>query len=120
MLAKLNDWCANWRITVIESKTKVLHLRPKSKCVTDVTFKCGVKNVEVDTSYKYLGFWFNEHLDMRFSIREIAKSASEALGAIYSNFLCAGGLSLPVYSKLIETIVEPVLFFCSGMGTHEI
>ena len=118
MLAKLNYWCAKWRITVNESKTKVLHFRPKSKCATDVTFKCGVKNVEVDTSYKYLGFWFNEHLDMRFSIREIAKSASRALGTIYLKFLCGGGLSLPVYSKLIETIVEPVLFFCSGIWKH--
>ena len=118
MLAKLNDWCAKWRIMVHESKIKVLHFRPKSKCATDVTFKCGVKNVEVGTSYKYLGFWFNGHLDMRFSIREIAKSASRALGAIYSKILCAGCLRFPVYIKLIETIVEPVLFFCSGIWGH--
>ena len=55
---------------------------------------------------------------MRFSIREIAKSASRALVAIYSKLLCARCFSLPVYSKLIETIVEPVLFFCSGIRGH--
>ena len=55
---------------------------------------------------------------MKFSIREIAKSASRALGAIYSKFLCAGGMNISVYTKLVETMVEPVLFFCSGIWGH--
>ena len=57
MLDKLNDWCAKWRITINESKTKVLHFRTKSRNVTKFHFKCGDKTVEVDSSYKYLGFW---------------------------------------------------------------
>ena len=57
----------------------------------------------------------NEFLDLKFSIREIAKSASIALGAIHSKFLSAGGMNIRVYTKLVETIVEPVLFFCSGI-----
>ena len=60
----------------------------------------------------------NEYLDMKFSIREIAKSASRALGAIYPKFLCAGGMNISVYTKLVETMVEPVLFFCSGIWGH--
>ena len=55
---------------------------------------------------------------MKFSIREIAKSASRALGAIYSKCLCAGGINISVYTKLIETMVEPVLFYCSGIWGH--
>ena len=73
-------------ITVNETKTKVLHFRPKAKIATDIIFKCGNQKIDVDSSYKYLGFWMNEFLDMKFSIREIAKSASRALGAIYSKF----------------------------------
>ena len=56
----------------------------------------GDMKVDVDSSYKYLGFWVNEYLDMKFSIREIAKSASRVLGAIYPNFLCAGGMNISV------------------------
>ena len=55
---------------------------------------------------------------MKFSVREIAKSASRALGVLYAKFLHAGGgggMSINVYTKLVETIVEPVLFFCSGI-----
>ena len=57
----------------------------------------------------------NEFLDMKFSVREIAKSANRALGVLYSKFLHAGGMSINVYTKLVITIVEPVLFFCSGI-----
>ena len=118
MLNKLDDWCRKWRITVNETKTKVLHFRPKARIATDIIFKCGNQKIDVDSSYKYLGFWMNEFLDMKFSIREIAKSASRALGAIYSKFLCAGGMNISVYTKLVETMVEPVLFFCSGIWGH--
>ena len=57
----------------------------------------------------------NEFLDMKLSVKEITKSASRALSAIYSKFLCVGGISLFVYTKLVESVVEPVLFFCSGI-----
>ena len=119
MLNTLDDWCRKWRITVYEPKTKDLHFSPKAKIATDYIFKCGNQKIDVDSSYKYLGFWMNEFLDMKFSIREIVKSASRALGAIYSKCLCAGGMNISVYTKLVETMVEPVLFFfCSGIWGH--
>ena len=103
-------------IMINESKTKVLHFRPKAINITYYSFKCGNQTIDVDSSYKYLGFWMNEVLDMKFSIREIAKSASRALGAIYSKFFVrASGMNISVYTKLVETMVEPVLFFCSGI-----
>ena len=52
---------------------------------------------------------------MKFSVQEIAKSASRAFGVLYSKFLHVGGMSINVYTKLVETIVEPVVFFCSGI-----
>ena len=56
MLNKLDDWCRKWRITVNETKTKVLHFRPKAKIATDYIFKSGNQKKDVDSSYKYLGF----------------------------------------------------------------
>ena len=52
------------------------------------------------------------------SVSTVAKSASRALGAIYSKFLCAGGMNISVYTKLVETKVELVLLFCSGIWGH--
>ena len=63
-----------------------------------------------------LGFWFNEHLDMKKSVTEVTKAAGRALGAFYMKCLYAGGNSYEEYEKLIESVVEPVLFYCSGIG----
>ena len=60
----------------------------------------------------------NEFLDMKFSMREISKSASGVLGAIDLKFLCTDGMNISVYTKLVETMVKPVLFFCSGIWDH--
>ena len=55
---------------------------------------------------------------MKFYIREIAKSASRALCAIYSNFLCAGGMNISVYTEFVETMVEPVFSFAHAYGGY--
>ncbi len=58
---------------------------------------------------------------MRFTVRETTKSASRALGAVYMKFISNGGMSHDVYNKLIETIVEPVLFYWAciwGLNTY--
>ena len=60
----------------------------------------------------------NEFLDTSKSIREITKSASRALGAVYTKFWYAGGMTYDVYTELINSIVEPVLFYCAGIWGH--
>ena len=59
---------------------------------------------------------------MSRSIREITKSASCALGAVYTKYIHVGGMSYDVYTKLISSLVEPVLFYCAGIwgtGCHK-
>ena len=53
-------------------------------------------------------------------VTEVTKAASQALGAVYMKCLYAGGMSYKEDTKLIEKVVEPVLFYCSGIwGTHK-
>ncbi|VDI22082.1 Hypothetical predicted protein [Mytilus galloprovincialis] len=59
--------------------------------------------------------WLDEHLTFDKAVRELSKSASRALGALYGKFISAGGMTHSVYSKLYSTMVEPVLFYCSGI-----
>ena len=115
MLNKLHSWCTKWRLSVNADKTKVLHFRNNPQTRSTFVFRCGESKVDYESSYKYLGFWFDEHLDLSKSVREITKSASRALGAVYTNYLNAGGMTYDVYNKLIESIVEPVLFYGSGI-----
>ena len=115
MLSKVNEWCSKWRLQVNESKTKIVHFRAHSRTRSVFQFKFGNANLEYEENYRYLGFWFNEHLDDAKSIREIAKSAGRALSAIYTKFIHVGGMKYEVYTKLIETVVEPVLFYGAGV-----
>ena len=115
MLNVLHIWCGRWQLAVNEAKTKIIHFRTKSKSRSDFLFSCGNTIIDYSDCYKYLGFWFNEFLDMEKSITEITKSESRALGAIYMKYQSAGGMTYTVYKKLIDSVVEPVLFYCAGI-----
>lgn len=52
---------------------------------------------------------------MNKAVRELAKSASRALGALYGKFVSCGGMSYSVFIKLYESTVEPILFYGSGI-----
>ena len=72
-------------------------------------------NLAYAQSYKYLGLWFQENLVMKFATSELAKSASRALSALYTKYLHLGGMSYNTWKKLYESLVEPVLFYASGI-----
>ena len=115
MLNKLNEWCAKWRLLINQEKTKIVHFRPVSIQETQYNFVCGELALEKTSTYKYLGLWFHEHLDMKFAVNELTKSASRALSALYTKFLNVGGMDYDVFCKLYESLVEPVLFYGASL-----
>ena len=110
MLNKLCEWCSKWRLTINSEKTKIIHFRPVTLPQCNDNFSCGNSEVEITDKYKYLGFWFQENLDMKFATSDLAKSAGRALSAIYAKFKSAGGMAYDVYTKLYQSHVQPVLF----------
>ncbi|CAC5384974.1 unnamed protein product [Mytilus coruscus] len=114
MLDVVSDWCSQWKL-VNPSKSNVVHFRNPSIDRSNFYFTCSRQNITYATSYKYLGMWLDEHLTFDKAIRELSKSASRALGALYVKFISAGGMTQSVYSKLYSTMVEPVLFYSSGI-----
>ena len=120
MLDIVSDWCRMWGLAINPQKSKVVHFRPPSIQQTDFEFKCGLNDIDKTDSYKYLGLWFDEHLRMDKVVKELAKSASRALGALIGKFISVGGMTYDVFTKLYETVVEPVLMYCSGVwGTKQ-
>ena len=100
MLNKLHEWCSKWRLSVNSDKTKIVHFRPSSVLRCNNLISCGNLNIELTDKYKYLGLWFQEHLDLKFATSELAKSASRALSVLYAKFKCAGDMAYDVYTKL--------------------
>ena len=115
MLNTVNAWCNKWRLIVNKDKTRIVHFRTASVERCNIVFKCGENEIEYEKSYKYLGIWLNEHLNMKKTVSEITKSASRALSAMYTKCLRSGGMTLEVYKKLYESMVEPVLLYGAGI-----
>ena len=62
----------------------------------------------------------DEFLKMDESVKELSKSPILALDALHGKFICAGGMTNAVYTKLYTTMVEPVLFYGAGIwGTKQ-
>ena len=49
------------------------------------------------------------------AVKELSMSASRALGALFEKFISAGGMTWKVYNKLYTSMVEPILFYGSGI-----
>ena len=100
-----------------------MHFRPSTMQRSDYNFTCGLNNISYVDSYKYLGIWFNEHVTWCKAIRELSKSASRAFGYITAKFYACGGMTYKVFSKLYESLVQPILLYGAsiwGLTEHRL
>ncbi|VDI81213.1 Hypothetical predicted protein, partial [Mytilus galloprovincialis] len=51
--------------------------------------------------------------------KELSKAASRALGALCGKVIRAGGMTHSVFTKLYNTMVEPVLLYGSGVWGYK-
>ncbi|XP_069119042.1 uncharacterized protein [Argopecten irradians] len=84
----------------------------------DVGFKPKLSSLEntpivIKDKYKHLGIWFDQHLAWNFAIKELAKSASRALGVVISKLIACGGMPYTVYTRLFESLVQPIMLYGS-------
>ncbi|XP_071136614.1 uncharacterized protein [Mytilus edulis] len=122
MLNIVHIWCLKWRLCINFDKTGVVHFRSGSSPRSNFDFSCGNTVVKYDSKYRYLGMWIDEHLDWKFTVREVRKSASRALSALYTKFIACGGMDFDIYEKLYENLVQPVLLYGSsiwGISEHK-
>ncbi|KAK6191131.1 hypothetical protein SNE40_002872 [Patella caerulea] len=120
MLNCVNEWCYKWRLQINNSKSNILHFRTVNTERSKFEFKCGRETLLYSEKYKYLGLWFDEHLCYKIAVKELAKSASRALGALGNKFFALGGMSFTVFNTLYECLVEPVLLYGAAIwGTSE-
>ena len=115
MLECLNTWCSKWRLSVNPEKTQVIHFRPKSKVKTMQQFSCGPHTLKVTSTYKYLGCWFEEHLDINLMAKLVAQAGSRALGKVITKFRQFGQDSYSCFKKLFESSVLPVIAYSAGI-----
>ena len=115
MINCLLEYCTKWKLKVSHSKTNVVHFRPKRKRVSNYEFKYGDRNIDIVSSYRYLGMCLDEHLDFKKGVTMLSQSAGRALGGIVSKFKTLRNVGYETFTKLYETGVVPIADYFSEL-----
>ena len=108
LLTHVNRWCKKWLMTVNLKKSKVMHFRPKNvnQCINDMYL--GDDKLDYIDTYKYLGVYFNEHLDFQFHCNTLKDAGTRALGAVIGKFRELNDLPYESFYKCFDSNVNPV------------
>ena len=106
-------WCKKWRMKVNTKKTKVMHIRRKPCKSTQAIFNLDATESELVSKYKYLGFFFNEHMDMKEGINVLYEAAGRS--SIIAKFASFRDAGFQTYTKLYESCVAPIMDYFSGI-----
>ena len=71
--------------------------------------------VRTKHTYKYLGFWVNEHWDMTESVNHIVTNANRSLSRLISKSRSAGGFPYSAFTKLFQSLVVIVVDYSAGL-----
>ena len=115
MLNTLHTWCESWQLHINTKRTKIVHFRLKSQLRTSFKFKCGPSDLEIVSSYKYLGVWLDEHLDYHNCVTTLSKSARKALGLLIAKSKLFGNFPFEPFSSLYKLLVIPRMDYGAGV-----
>ena len=92
-----------------------MHVRRKLCKSTQAIFYLDGSELELVSKYKYLGFFFNEHMDMKEGINVLSVAAGRSLSGIIAKFALFRDAGIPTYTKLYESCVVPIIDYFSGI-----
>lgn len=115
LLNVLTSWCKQWRLSINNTKSGVVHFRHSRSARTEYNFELAGKPVEVLTEYKYLGIILDEHLKYKSATKMLANAGGRALGGIISKFKGFKDIGYETYTKLFDNCVLPILEYGAGI-----
>ena len=117
LLDVVQTWCSKWGISINTQKSNVIHFRKKGKRFprTDFNFLVGAEPITLTHTYKYLGFWVNEHWDMVESVNHVITNANRSLSRLISKSRSAGGFPYSAFTKLFQSLVVTVVDYSAGL-----
>lgn len=115
MFDAVTAWFVKWRLELNNEKLKVIYIRNKNSSQTELNFSCGLKDIEITDKYKYFGLWFHEHLDIYFTVKEIAKEDNRTLSSLQTKYFNHGVMTHKTFSRLYESLVQSILMYGSAI-----
>lgn len=119
MINVLENYCKLWGLTLNLLKTKIIVFRRGGIVKCNEKWHYDGKEIEVVSSYKYLGVFFTTKLKWSLTLRTLSAQASKALGLLYQYHYKCGGLPLHVAVKLFETMIIPIMLYSSEVWGYE-
>ena len=111
LLSELNIWCLSYKMDINQGKSKVIHFRNPSTASSSQVYTCGETTLQVVDSYMYLGLLLTQHLDYNLMAKQVAASASRALGLLISKCKSAGGFPFSTFTKLYDSTVGSIIAY---------
>lgn len=115
MISFVADWCRKWRMAVNADKTQVVHFRPEKADKTDYCFLMGECELQVVSSYKYLGVTFDEYLLFDTNASTLADAAIRALGKIRSKLKTLKECGVNSFNTLFKSGVLTIADYGAGI-----
>ena len=82
LLNTLNEWCTKWQMKVNTDKSNVMDFRKPRQALTTNVFTLGPYAPQTVSSYKYLGYYLDEHLNFLGGCSVLSGSVGRSLSAI--------------------------------------
>ncbi len=81
-LTVMADWCKTWGMSINQKKSQIVHIRNHQKPRSNKFLKCGQKQLDYVSDYKYLGYTINEILSPAKIVEALTSGASCLFGRI--------------------------------------
>ena len=115
MLNIVAKWCGKWSMQINDKKTQVLHARNHQRPRSSFQFKCGKSLLDYTSSYKYLGYIIDEHLNETKNVETLTASASRSFGRMHSIFKQIRNMGVKSYETLYNSYDDPIMNYVSGV-----
>jgi hypothetical protein len=113
-LCILEDWCKEWGMKVNIEKSAVIHFRRRSaeRCRRD--FIIGGEVVPLVSTYKYLGCYINEFLDLNVMVADRVEAGRKAASLLLQQMRSSVGMLFgQSFKKLFDCMVQSVVLYGS-------
>ena len=119
MLCLFEKWSNNWQVNCNVAKSNVVHFRPTHVNRCNRVFQIYGQPLSYVTSYKYLGLFFDEHLNYIEGTDTLANSGHRALSMVINKVCIARDVTLNVYNTMFDSYVRPILMYFSALWGHD-
>ena len=115
----LSKWCNTWGMCVNVKKTQVVHVRHHQKHVCKKPIFCMGQTLTYTRTYKYLGYFIQEHLFHDETVEILTKSSKQAFGKIINIFYKLKDMGYMTYRTLFTTSIQPIANYASGVWGYK-